>query len=66
MDHQFAQYVSYYQAKYSLKLLNIFEVKNQTLIGKEIETIISDGKFANDEIVNKLIENFISDPKKKK
>ena len=24
------------------------EIKNQTLIGKEIENIISDGKFAND------------------
>ena len=34
------------------------EVKNRTDIGKDIETIISKGSFATDEIVNKLIKNF--------
>ena len=41
------------------------EIKNKTYIGKEIEEIISKGDFATDDIVNKLIENIISDPKKK-
>ena len=41
------------------------EVKNQTNIGKDIENIISKGDFATDEIVNELIKNVISDPKKK-
>ena len=41
------------------------EVKNKTDIGKDIENIIAKGRFATDEIVNKLIENVISDPKKK-
>ena len=41
------------------------EVKNKTDIGKDIENIISKGDFATDEIVNKLIRNSVSDPKKK-
>ena len=41
------------------------EVKNQTDIGRDIENIISKGDFATDEIVNQLIKNIISDPKKK-
>ena len=41
------------------------EVKKQTDIGKDIENIISKGDFATDEIVNELIKNVISDPKKK-
>ena len=41
------------------------EVRNQTEIGKDIENIISKGDFATDEIVNELIKNVISDPKKK-
>ena len=41
------------------------EVKNQTDIGKDIENIISKGDFATDEIVNELIKNVVSDPKKK-
>ena len=41
------------------------EVKNQTSIGKYIENIISKGDFATDEIVNELIKNVVSDPKKK-
>ena len=42
------------------------EIKNNTEIGKEIEEIISNGDFATDDIVNKIIKNFISDPQKKK
>jgi adenylate kinase len=38
------------------------EVKNQTVIGKHIENIISKGDFATDEIVNELIKNAIFDP----
>ena len=41
------------------------EVKKQTVIGKDIENIISKGDFATDEIVNELIKNVVSDPKKK-
>ena len=41
------------------------EIKNRTEIGKEIEDIISNGDFATDDIVNQIIKNVISDPKKK-
>tara|TARA_B100000886_G_C20251354_1_gene418938 strand:- start:13 stop:576 length:564 start_codon:yes stop_codon:yes gene_type:complete len=41
------------------------EVKNQTIIGKDIENIISKGDFATDEIVNELIKNAIFDPQNK-
>ncbi len=41
------------------------EIKRQTIIGKEIENIISKGGFATDEIVNKLIKNIIFDPQRK-
>ena len=41
------------------------EIKNQTNIGKDIESIISRGGFATDEIVNKLIKKVIIDPQKK-
>ena len=62
------------QAKYLTKKLNAFqistgdmlreEIQNDTEIGKQIINVMNDGKFVNDEIVNKLIENVISDPKK--
>ena len=32
------------------------EIKKKTTIGKEIESIISEGNFATDEIVNTLLE----------
>ena len=35
------------------------EIKNNTNLGKEIEAIISEGNFASDEIVNKLLKNTI-------
>ena len=41
------------------------EIKKDTEIGKKIINNMNDGKFVNDEIVNKLIENAIFDPKKK-
>ena len=39
------------------------EIKNQTSIGKKIEEIIKKGDFVNDEIVNKILENFITNKK---
>jgi adenylate kinase len=38
------------------------EIKNKTEIGKKIEQIISQGDFASDVIVNKLLKNFITNP----
>ena len=38
------------------------EINKKTLIGKEIKNIISDGDFATDEIVNKLLDNIIKNP----
>ena len=63
------------QAKYLVKKLNGFqistgdmlrdEIKKDTETGKRIIHDMNDGKFVNDEIVNKLIENAIADPLKK-
>tara|TARA_B100000282_G_scaffold19068_1_gene12914 strand:+ start:1523 stop:1984 length:462 start_codon:yes stop_codon:yes gene_type:complete len=41
------------------------EIKKETEIGKTIINDMNEGKFINDEIVNKLIKNIIFDPKKK-
>ena len=41
------------------------EIKKDTDIGKKIIKDMNDGKFVSDEIVNRIIENIISDPKKK-
>jgi len=38
------------------------EIKNKTEIGKKIEQIITQGDFADDDIVNKLIKTFIKNP----
>ena len=38
------------------------EIKKKTEIGKEIESIISEGDFATDDIVNKLLDKIIKDP----
>ena len=64
------------QAKHLVKRLNGFqistgemlrsEIKKDTEIGKKIINNMNDGKFVNDEIVNKIIENVILDPQKKK
>ena len=63
------------QARYLVKKLNGFqistgdmlreEIQKDTEIGKKIINDMNDGKFVNDEIVNKLIENVVFDPKKK-
>ena len=63
------------QARYLVNKLNNFqistgemlrgEIKKDTDIGKKIINDMNDGKFVNDEIVNKLIKNVISDPQKK-
>ncbi len=41
------------------------EIKKKTDIGKAITDDMKNGKFIDDEIVNKLIENLICDPQKK-
>jgi len=63
------------QAKFLVKKLNSFqistgdmlrdEIKKDTEIGKKIVNNMNDGKFVEDEIVNKLLENVIFDSKKK-
>ena len=63
------------QARYLVEKLNGFqvstgdmlrnEIQNNTEIGKLIINDMNDGKFVNDEIVNKLIDKAISDPLKK-
>ena len=60
------------QAQIILKKFNLFqistgdllrnEIKNKTDIGKEIETIVSRGDFATDDIVNRLLKKIITDP----
>ena len=63
------------QSKYLVKKLKAFqistgdilreEIKKNSDIGKSIINDMKDGKFINDEIVNELINNLVSDPKKK-
>ena len=63
------------QAKYLVNKLNAFqistgdmlrnEIQKDSEIGKKIIDNMNEGKFVNDEIVNKLIENVLFDPKKK-
>ena len=63
------------QAKYLVRKLSAFqvstgdilrdEIKNNTYIGKKIISNMNEGKFIDDEIVNKLIENIVSNPSKK-
>ena len=62
------------QAKYLVKKLNSFqvstgdmlreEIEKNTIIGKNIINNMNEGKFVDDEIVNKLLENVIFDPNK--
>ena len=62
------------QAKYLVKKLNNFqistgemlrdEINKDTEIGKKIINYMNEGKFVEDEIVNKLLEKIIFDPKK--
>ena len=63
------------QAKYLVKKLNGFqvstgdllreEIKKDTEIGKKIINNMNDGKFVEDEIVNKILEKIIFDSEKK-
>ena len=63
------------QSKYLVNKLNAFqistgdllreEIRNNSDIGKAITNDMKNGKFISDDIVNKLIENLISDPQKK-
>ena len=63
------------QAKNLVKKLNSFqvstgdmlrdEINKDTEIGKKIINRMNDGKFVEDEIVNKLLENIIFDKNKK-
>tara|TARA_B100000989_G_scaffold200586_1_gene151672 strand:+ start:3166 stop:3729 length:564 start_codon:yes stop_codon:yes gene_type:complete len=63
------------QAKHLVKKLNGIqvstgellrqEIQRNTEIGKKIINDMNDGKFVNDEIVNKLIENIVFDHKNK-
>ena len=63
------------QAKYLVIKLNSFqistgemlrnEIKKNSEIGKKITNSMNEGKFVNDEIVNKLIKETIFDPQKK-
>ena len=41
------------------------EIINKTVLGKEISTIINSGSLVSDDIVKKLVENFISKNKYK-
>ena len=64
------------QAKNLVKKLNNFqvstgemlrdEIKKDTEIGKKIINYMNDGKFVDDEIVNKLMKKVIFDPQKKR
>ena len=40
------------------------EINNNTEIGKKIIDSMDNGKFVDDEIVNKLLEKILFDPKK--
>ena len=63
------------QAKYLVNKLDNFqistgemlrdEIKKDSEIGKKIVNHMNDGKFVNDEIVNKIIEEVVFDPIKK-
>ena len=63
------------QSKYLVKVLNNFqvstgdmlrdEIKKDTDIGKKIISYMNEGKFVDDEIVNKLIKKIVFDPSKR-
>ena len=63
------------QSKYLVNKLKAFqistgdllreEIKKNSEIGKAITNDMKNGKFISDDIVNKLIENLVSDPQKK-
>ena len=63
------------QAKFLVKVLKNYqvstgdmlrdEIKKETEIGKKIINYMNEGKFVDDEIVNKLMKKVIFDPSKK-
>ena len=63
------------QSKHLIKKLNNFqvstgdilrdEIEKNSEIGKIITNDMNEGRFVNDEIVNKLIEKLVYDPQKK-
>ena len=63
------------QSKYLVNKLKVFQISTGELlrkeitknsdIGKAISNDMKNGKFISDDIVNKLIENIVSDPQKK-
>ena len=63
------------QAKFLVQILNNFqistgdmlreEIKKDTEIGKKIISYMNEGKFVDDEIVNKLMKNVVFDVSKK-
>ena len=63
------------QSKYLVNKLKAFQISTGELlrneiiknsdIGKAITNDMNDGRFVNDEIVNKIIEKLVSDPQKK-
>ena len=63
------------QSKHLVNKLNSFqistgdilrdEIKKNSEIGKKIINDMNEGKFVNDEIVNRLIEKLVFDPQKK-
>ncbi len=60
------------QSKYLVKKIDGFqistgeilrnEISNETQIGKMITNDMNDGKFISDEIVNKLVKNYVINP----
>ena len=64
------------QSKYLVKKLKAFQISTGDLlreeinknsdIGKAIANDMKNGKFINDDIVNKIIETLVFDPEKKK
>tara|TARA_B100001123_G_scaffold262835_1_gene292712 strand:+ start:342 stop:983 length:642 start_codon:yes stop_codon:yes gene_type:complete len=54
---------NYYQLSTGDLLRN--EIKKKTPLGKKIEKVITEGEFANDDIVNSLLEQAIINPKNK-
>ena len=60
-----SQYISNKFNLYQLSTGDLLrnEIKNKTLIGKEIDNIISKGDFATDDIVNRLLKKVITNSK---
>ena len=63
------------QSKFIVKKFNLFqlstgeilrnEIEKKTELGNEISSIINSGKLVSDQIVSKLIENYLSNDKYK-